>query len=235
MFSIIISVLNTIWQLSCVETNPKWVKKSLEQSSSSLVTPKSHHGYVVWDPVTIEIECNEALSFKSFIKRGIHEVFGWKTINLISRHLNLFTRYSDTTSTPAAVEPRRQPIGGFTFRIKNVTENQNSNTVVFTNFMTYKNVWKLEQIIFFLSLKIFSAFGFWGWPILQRRKKLLINKTLVRSTSSVCSLYKTVANRPKKSVWGCQCLAWFFVQRPSICRRPRDISISEKWGWPFSK
>ena len=37
-----------------------------------------------------------------------------------------------------------------------------------------------------------------------------------------------VANRPKKSVWGCQCLAWFFVQRPSICRRPRDISISEK-------
>ena len=30
---------------------------------------KAHHGYVVWDPVTIEIECNEALSFKSFIKR----------------------------------------------------------------------------------------------------------------------------------------------------------------------
>ena len=77
-------------------------KKSLGPSSSSAVAPKVHHGYVVWDPVTIEIECNEALSFKSFIKRGIHEVFGWKTINLISRHLNLFTRYSDTTSTPAA-------------------------------------------------------------------------------------------------------------------------------------
>lgn len=32
--------------------------------------------------------CNEALSFKSFIK-GPN--FGAKTINLISRHLNLFT------------------------------------------------------------------------------------------------------------------------------------------------
>ena len=145
---------------TCVETNPKWVKKSLEQSSSSLVAPKSHHGYVVWDPVTIEIECNEALSFKSFIKRGIHEVFGWKTINLISRHLNLFTRYSDTTSTPAAVGPRRQPIGGFTFRIKNVTENQNSNTVVWSlpilwRTKMYEN---LSKSSFFLSLQIFSAY-----------------------------------------------------------------------------
>ena len=85
------------------------------------------------------------------------EIFGSKTINLISRHLNLFTRYSDTTSTPAAVGPRRQPIGGFTFRIKNVTENQNSNTVVSTNFMTYKDVGKLEQIIFFfVTTNIFS-------------------------------------------------------------------------------
>ena len=177
--------------------------------------------------------------------RGILEVFGWKTINLISRHLNLFTRYSDTTSTPAAVGPRRQPIGGFTFRIKKCdrkSELEHSGLYQFYDVQKCRKTWanhlffchyKYFQLIMFLHLD--EAFGFWGWLILQRRKKLLINKTLVRSTSSVSTLYKTVANRPKKSVWGCQCLAWFFVQRPSICRRPKDISISEKWGWPFSK
>ena len=216
------------------------MKKSLGQSSSSLVAPKSHHGYVVWDPVTIEIECNEALSFKSFIKRGIHEVFGWKTINLISRHLNLFTRYSDTTSTPAAVGPRRQPIGGFTFRIKKCdrkSELEHSGLYQFYNVQKCMKTWANHLFFCHYNTNIFSllceilhldeAFGFWGWPIVQRRE--------TSGPRPVCVLYKTVANRPKKSVWGCQCLAWFFVQRPSICRRSRDISISEKWGWPFSK
>ena len=148
-----------LWQLSNLCRNKsKSVKKSLGQSSSSLVAPKSHHGYVVWDPVTIEIECNEALSFKSFIKRGIHEVFGWKTINLISRHLNLFTRYSDTTSTPAAVGPRRQPIGGFTFRIKKCdrkSELEHSGLYQFYNVQKCMKTWANHL---FLSLQIFSAY-----------------------------------------------------------------------------
>ena len=104
--------------MTAVEPVSKQIQISKKIPRAKLKFAKSHHGYVVWDPVTIEIECNGALSFNSFIKRGILEVFGWKTINLISRHLNLFTRYSDTTSTPAAVGPRRLPIGGFTFRIK---------------------------------------------------------------------------------------------------------------------
>ena len=153
-----------MWQLSNLCRNKsKSVKKSLEQSSSSLVVaPKSHHGYVVWDPVTIEIECNEALSFKSFIKRGILEVFGWKTINLISRHLNLFTRYSDTTSTPAAVGPRRQPIGGFTFRIKKCdrkSELEHSGLYQFYDVQKCRKTW--ANPFFFVTTNIFSLLCFY--------------------------------------------------------------------------
>ena len=55
--------------------------------------------------------------------------------------------------------------------------------------------YKYFQLIMFLHLD--EAFGFWGWPILQRRKKLLINKTLVRSTSSVCHFTKPSQIAPK--------------------------------------
>ena len=126
---------------------------------------------------------NEALSFKSFIKRGILVVFGWKTINLISRHLNLFTRYSDTTSTPAAVGPRRQPIGGFTFRIKKCdrkSELEHSGLYQFYNVQKCMKTWANHLFFCHYNTNIFSllceilhldeAFGFWGWPIVQRRE-----------------------------------------------------------------
>ena len=133
------------------------------------------------------------------------EIFGSKTINLISRHLNLFTRYSDTTSTPAAVGPRRQPIGGFTFRIKKCdrkSELEHSGLYQFYNVQKCMKTWA-NHLFLSLQYKYFQLI-MWNftfrWSIWILRLTHSTKERNVRSTSSVCSLQNRRKSPQKISV-----------------------------------